>query len=139
MTKRRAIQLAKRIEAWQTHLTPLGLAAYRIESVSTTDLEGHLANVTPASDYDSVWFEFDNGFVDQCYVEGDFDKLDQIILHEWVHVAFKDYYRAIQMVEDQLSDPMIAGWKDVLEHANEALVDRMARQLYSALKDTVVL
>ena len=139
MTDKRAKKVAKRVEAWQQALPWLGMTHWTVEAVSMEDMEQHsLASVTPSSDYDRVWFTFDNTFVDECFEDDRIDRLDQVIIHEWVHVAFRDYYRAIVMVEDQLSDPMIANWKDAMEHANEALVDRLARQLYDDLKEYVV-
>lgn len=142
MTTRRTIQLAKRIEAWQRCLPQLGLRQYKIEGVTIEEhpngnAQAH-ASVIPSDYYDSAWFSFATEFVEHCYDEDDMEKLDVTIIHEWLHVAFRDYYAAIALVEDQLSPPAQEMWAKALDTPHEALVERLARQIYHAFYSDVV-
>lgn len=142
MTSRRAIQLAKRVERWQKRLLPLGLAQYTIDRVTTTDApggnDGSAACVHVTADYDRAVFEFRNDVVDWAYDNEDFEYLDQTILHEWLHVSFQDYYNSIFLVGEKLSPDANELWEEAMEHSNERLIDRLARQLYAAFKSDVV-
>lgn len=142
MTNRRSIQLAKRVEAWQKCLEPLGLAHYRIEQVTVEENpdgnERANASVTPSDLYDSAWFSFSSSFVDHCYDDDDLPKLDQVIIHEWLHVAFRDYYAAIALAEEHLSPPMREMWESALNTPHESLIERLARQLYHSFYSDVV-
>ena len=60
------------------------------------------------------------------------EELDQIILHEWMHVAMRDLDQAIEAVEDHLSYPVREVWENRVQHEREGLVDRMATALQSA-------
>jgi hypothetical protein len=142
LTSRRAIQLAKRVEAWQKRLGPLGLSQYTIDAVSTMDDPGGnemaTACVHPSANYDRCRFEFRNEDVDWAYDNDDFEYLDQTILHEWVHVAFQAFENSIELVEDSLSQGQLDIWKEAMDHSREQLIDRIARQLYAAFKSDVV-
>lgn len=142
MTSKRSIQLAKRVEAWQSHLGPLGLTQYTIDKVSTVDEPGgnpdSAACVTPSQNYDRCRFEFQNDMVDEAYESGDLAYLDQTILHEWLHVAFQRFENAIEMPHDYLAPMVSEIWEEALRQAREQLIDRLARQLYAAYQEEVV-
>jgi hypothetical protein len=142
LTSRRSIQLAKRIEMWQSWLTHLGLAHWRIEGVGVDEespgMHSANASVQPSNDYASCWFWFRGSFVDEAYDSGDMSRLDITIIHEWLHVSFRDYYSAISLAEDQLGKPLLEAWQDGMDHANEFLVEALARQLYDAYKAELV-
>lgn len=142
MTDRRAIKLAKRIEMWQTWLPHLAIGHWRIETVELSEdspgMHSANASVQPSQDYASCWFWFRESFVDEAYDSGDFNRLDITIIHEWMHVAFRDYYSAISLAEDQLGKPLGEAWEDAMSHANEFLVEALARQFYDAYKAELV-
>lgn len=129
------INLAKRVERWQKRLGPLGVAHWRIESVTITDAvpgePGALAAVQPSESYDSVRFYFDAEFIDNCN-ERD---LDETILHEWIHVAMRDLDVVIHDVEETLPPAAADFWARSIHHAREGLVDRLARQIYASHDD----
>lgn len=142
MTSKRAIQLAKRVEKWQSTLGPLGLAQYTIDRISTSDEPGgnphSAACVTPSGDYDRCVFEFRNDIVDYAYDNDDFEYLDQTILHEWLHVAFQSQQNSIELVHSYLAPMVSEVWEEQLTHELERLIDRLARQLYAAFYSDVV-
>lgn len=142
MTGRRAVQLAKRVEAWQKRLGMLGLAQYDIDRVSTTDAPGSneysAACVTPSANYDRAVFEFRNDIVDWAYDNENFEYLDQTIIHEWLHVVFQSQQNAIELVHNKLAPDVAEVWDEQLTHELERLIDRLARQIYAAFKSNVV-
>jgi hypothetical protein len=131
MTKREAVKLAKRVEKWQKRLDSLGIAHWRIEGVSIVEEmpSGQSANaaVVPSYQYDSVYFWFWREYVD----EANNKQLDETIIHEWIHVAMRDFDQAIESVDSELSAGTLASWESRLLHTREGLVDRLARQIYS--------
>lgn len=139
---KRGIKLAERVQAFQAYLGPLGLAHYEIERVSVVAAphgnHDSRAAVLTSTDYDTAIFEFRHDLVDEAYDSKDFRVLDQHILHEWVHVAFQDFHNAIYLVGDKLSPDVNEIWEEAMQHANERLVDRIARQLYDSIGSDVV-
>jgi hypothetical protein len=123
--------LAKRVEAWQKRLGPLGLQQKRIECVTLTDEvpdnDTAVAGVQPGGNYDSVRFFFAHEFLEETDDRG----LDEVILHEWLHVAMRDLDRAIDAAAYELSAGARYQWNERVHHEREALVDRLARQIYA--------
>lgn len=118
----------------------MGLTHYTIDRVSCVERdpggrEGALAAVTPSHSYDYAIFEFLNSFVDDAYDTGDFESLDSTIIHEWMHVAFQEQTNAIWLIDEQLAPAVKTIWESALENATETLIDRVAQQIYSGLKD----
>ena len=142
MTDKRQEQFIRRVEMWKKRLVALGLSNYRVDGVELSDApggnEGSSACVHASTNYDSAHFSFKNSMVDDAYNSGNFEYLDQCIIHEWVHVAFQDYYNSIFLVGDKLAPDVSAVWEEAMEHANERLIDRLARQLHGAFLADVV-
>lgn len=142
MSQARCQKLSKRVVMWGQRLDQLGLAHYRVDSVKTTDEPGDNPNsaacVTASKNYDSAHFEFRNQEVNWAYENEDFEYLDQTIIHEWLHVSFQPYYNAIFLVGDGLSADANRLWEEAMEHANEQLIERLARQIYAAFQSDVV-
>lgn len=142
MTAARCRKFAKRVEAWKARLGPLGLAHYVIDSVKITNAPGghehQGACVTPSTNYDRAVFEFRTDLVDWAYENEDFEYIDLLILHEWIHVSFVTFENAIAIAEGHMAPQAEEVWHEALDHAREQLVDRLARQLYAAFKDEVV-
>ena len=126
-------QLAKRVEKWRGRLQHLGVGHIRIECVTLCDETPGgpqaKATVQPSREYDSAHFWFTRDFIENCQEH----ELDETIIHEWVHVAMRDYDTAIEsdVVEDHLAPAAHDAWVDRVDHEREGVVDRVARQIYS--------
>jgi hypothetical protein len=137
MTSRGAVKLAKRIEFWQKRLPMLAIGHFDIKCVTTTDdvpCRGGLSAVAAVQTsvlYDSCHFYFDNDFVD----EADQHELDQTIIHEWVHVAMRDFDVSLHAVESWMPEQTYEDFKETVDQRREGFVDRVARQLYDAYKE----
>lgn len=138
------VALAERVEAWQQKLWQLGVAHWRIKAVTLTDqvprqaVRGDsppVAGVIVSSDYDTVHFFFANDYLEELEEGGlypDPDReLDETILHEWLHVAMRDFDEQLERVENWMPDATYGDFHDTLNHSREKLVDRLSRQLYS--------
>jgi hypothetical protein len=133
VTNRDAIKLAKRVEFWQHRLAALGLGHWRIGRVSIVsqdDMPGDRrakasVQCEPVYDTCDFWFEY-------SFLEGATEKeVDEVILHEWVHVFMRDLDQAVESIENALSPGVGEQWEDWVDHEREGLVDRMARQFYA--------
>lgn len=125
------IQLAKRVEAWGKRLAPLGVAHFDILRVTIGDESpsGHQnskAAVQVHDLYDNCAFFFDSDELDRMEA----DELDMTIIHEWLHVAFRDLEAAINSYEDWVPVKFQDDFEDRLNHEREGLVDRLARALF---------
>lgn len=131
MTKAEAIRLAKRIEKWRDRLIPLGLGHWRIDEVSVVDETpggpAAGATVTPSHSYDSARFWFTHSFL----ADADDRQLDETIIHEWLHVAMRDFDQAIESGEFDLASSARDRWSDWVGHEREGLIDKLARQIYA--------
>lgn len=127
MNNRDAIKLAKRIEAWQKRLEPLGVGHWRIDSVTVeeSDMATNDASVTPSWRYDSCRFWFRQDYVDNAT---DRD-LDETIVHEWLHVAMRDLDSAIESAEEQFSPAAREVWETRMVHEREAFIEHLARTI----------
>jgi hypothetical protein len=52
------------------------------------------------------------------------------IIHEWLHVAFRDFEAAISACEDWLPTRTFSDFNERLEHEREGLIDRLAVTLF---------
>lgn len=131
MTKREAIKLAQRVEAWQKRLAPLGIGHFRILAVHVVDQTpgGARANasVFTPSDYDSAEFWFKYDYVEECNEQ----ELDETIIHEWLHVAFRDLDDALEVVESWMPEATHNDFENRIDHEREGVIDRLARLIYA--------
>ena len=129
------IQLAKRVEAWGKRLSALGVAHFEITHItvgheSPSGSSDAKASVVVHDLYDSCSFFFDQYELDRM----DENELDMTIIHEWLHVAFRDWEAAVSACEDWLPARTFEDFEGRLNHEREGLIDRLARamfQLYS--------
>ena len=130
LTDRDAVELAERIEAWQQRLAPLGVTHWRF-TVETTDAvpgsPGSDAGVSCAENYDTAKFYFDNDFVDTA----DDELIDTAIIHEWIHLLFRDFDNAIELVEPWMPDATYDSFNESVRQRREAVIERLARALYA--------
>jgi hypothetical protein len=131
MTNREAIKLCKRVETWQKRLGPLGLGHFRIEEVQVSEdaPSGAAANasVHTSSYYDSVAFWFRTDHVEDSSEQ----RLDETIVHEWLHVAMRDLDASLEGLSDWIPFQTLSLWEERVNHEREGLVDRLARTIVS--------
>ncbi len=124
-----AIQLAKRVETWQHRLGPLGVGHFRIEAVHLTDEtpNGKSANASVwcPRHYDNAEFWFTHDFLEETDERG----LDETIIHEWLHVAWRDMDEALDRVEAWMPPHAYVDFEDIVNHEREGLIERAARMI----------
>ena len=125
------IQLAKRVEAWGKRLAPLGIAHFDILRVTVGDESPSgdpdaKASVQVHDLYDNCSFFFDSDELERM----DEDELDMTIIHEWLHVAFRDLEAAVAAYEEWVPSRSYGAFSSRLNHEREGLVDRLARAMF---------
>lgn len=85
------------------------------------------AGVSVHADYDLAHFYFNNSFIENTTAS----ELDETILHEWVHVAFRDYDNAVKLSKPWFPDAAWETFDRNIDHHKETIVDRMAKTLYA--------
>ncbi len=122
-----SIELAQRIEWWQGILAPLGVSHFRIERVTcceeTTSKCNAIATSRIPSHYDSVYFEFTDDFLEEATER----RLDEVIVHEWLHVAHRDVDEAMRAPRPWMAEQAYDDWVERVEHEHEGLIERLAR------------
>lgn len=119
------IQLAKRIERWGKTLASLGVAHFEftVHLVDDVPPDGSgQAAAWVSNDYDMVRFYFQHEHIEEC-TEG---QLDQTIVHEWLHIAMRDYDSVTELVETWMPEATYTQWEQMLKHEREGIVDRIA-------------
>lgn len=123
------INLAKRVEKWQRTLVELGIAHYRIEQVTITDIMPNAdhgdadASVMTSEKYDSYIIWFKDEFLERTTSR----RLDETIVHELLHVWMRDLDESLSSVEDYMSSGAHAEWTERVDHAREGMIEGMAR------------
>lgn len=122
-------RLLNRIEFWQRKLQPLGLRQWRPEVTYTEEVEGTrydaVASCSTSTHYDSVWFQFQQEYV-RTQPRW---KLDETIIHEWLHVLFRDLDAAVGYAEDYMAPQVREMWDMQVEHERERLIESLARTI----------
>jgi hypothetical protein len=121
-------RLLRRIDFWQRHLAPLGLAPYRTHVgyvEETQGKEGAAASCHNSVHYDTVWFEFRQDYVEKAEKW----QLDETIIHEWLHVLFRDYDSAVNYAGDYMSPQVREMWECQVEHELEGVIEKLARTI----------
>jgi hypothetical protein len=137
MTER---QLQKRVEHWLKALPELGLVHWRanVDIVDEPSSDAYIsakASVACSSHYDTFWMEFRREWVDD---DPDDDDVDQVIIHELMHVVMRDFDHEVDKVEEFLGCVTKELWADSVKHAREGLVERLARTLYRTSRSDMV-
>lgn len=121
------IALAERVEAWARRLPELGIAHWRIERVTMTDTmpdsPNAKASVQVSTDYDSFTIYFRNGWLEECSAT----ELDEVIVHELMHVAMRNLDHVAEGVESWMPEKTYDDWAEAFNHEREGHVDRLAR------------
>lgn len=118
-------QLRRRIQFWQKVLAPLGVGHWWIDRISLVDApfgrDGSKGAVWYSGDYDRCTFEFSHALMDEGQSE-----IDRTIIHEWLHVAFRDLDKSIEVFEDILAPQTWETADDRIDHEKEGVIDRLA-------------
>lgn len=121
--------LTKRVKFWQQKLAPLGVGHWRVDVKIVEEPQGKpnsKAAVRSSAQYDTCWMEF--AIADLAVATP--DDLDETIIHEWLHVAFRDFDHAVREgIYDNF--PRIAEdlWEARVDHEREGIIDRLARTI----------
>ena len=91
--------------------------------------DGSAACVHNMSDYDHAMMEFKREFIEE---QETWEEIDKVIIHELLHMVFRDYDEAIAQVNSHLNVPVKQIWQQGVEHELEGVIQRLALQLYAA-------
>lgn len=120
-------QIHERVVYWQGVLAALGISHWNLEYVKIVQYPGGSpsseAGVWKSDDYDTCRMEFKRSAVEEA---NEIEELDETIVHEWLHVAFRDYDEAIQSISSTLAPTISDLWDNRLEHEVEGLIERLA-------------
>ena len=120
--------LRRRVLYWQKVLATLGLSHWRVAAVEIKDdvdgKEGALAAVWPDGPYDTTHMQFRRDALPATLPDRD---LDERIVHEWLHMAFRDYDKAAQSIRNHLSAATREEWEDRCDATCERLTENLAR------------
>ncbi len=123
-------ELADRVEFWQSRLDDLGVMHWRVQNVLIKDTtpggDSAAASVWFSSTYDTCEFYFQRVYLEDV----DQERLDETIIHEWLHVAWRDLDTAVESAEKWFTE---AAWEDFqarFNHEREGAIERTARALY---------
>ncbi len=129
------VQLAERVEEWQHRLALLGVGHFRITSVTIDDetpAGPHAqASAQMSTSYDNVRMWFKHDYIEVC---GERD-LDETIVHEWLHVAMRDFDSAIDAVEAWMPKQTYDAFEERVDHEREGVVDRVSRTIVAFYYD----
>lgn len=131
MKKATPIRLAKRVERWQHRLALLGVSHFQFDVHLADELPGERrdadACVQVSGQYDTCSFWFRWSFIENCTAA----ELDQTIIHEWLHVAFRDFDDALEAAEGWMPPRTFEDYDAKVNHEREGIVERLARQLWA--------
>lgn len=124
-------ELVERVEKWQRVLAPLGLSHFRVEQIVVGEATpaGSDCNATSGlpQHYDSIHFWFTESFLE----ETDERRLDEVIIHEWLHAALRDLDEATDAAHRWMPEAVAKDYDERIEHEQEGLIDRFARLVYA--------
>lgn len=125
-------QFILRTREWQQHLMPLGLChwdiAYEFVDGEVTGERSGLdaeAEIGVSRYYDSAQMNVPLGTL-QLQPQ----HVDRVIVHELLHIAFRDLHNVETDLLAQLEPVALrVGMEDLLEHEVEGLIERLARSI----------
>lgn len=120
-------QLGKRVAHWQDILC-LGNWEFDVCIVDELGEDSEyraVASVDAMDDYDTATIKFLRDWLDNA----DEQDIDRKIVHELMHVLFRNYDHAVQSIRSQVGGQAAYVWGDRLDHEEEWLVETLARIL----------
>lgn len=112
--------LKRRVEYWQGIL---GLQAWELDVQLLDTVEGDpekMASCEASKFYESATLRFSRAVLDT-------PTADQVIVHELVHVIFRDMEEAWMVATDSMPSSTADMFTDRITHEYEGVVDRLAR------------
>jgi hypothetical protein len=109
---------------WKSRLDHLGLGHWDLTVRVVEELVDNpdaWATCEPHEMYDSAIIEFVHDIPDE--------QLDRVIVHELLHIFYRDFWRVIELPTFEVSKGEGALLRSQLRHELEGVVDRMARCL----------
>lgn len=122
--------LTRRVRYWQRTLDELGLTGWdlKVKIVEQPDGEEDSdACVTPSSVYDTAWLEFRRDRLDE--LEADGRSLDKTIVHELLHIVFRDYDAVVENATRNMGMSERFAWDAMRRHEMEGVIERLARTI----------
>jgi hypothetical protein len=124
-------QLQRHVERWARRLAPLGLSHWEffveIVSADALDSDNSDAQVQPSIKYDSAHMLFKDTFIQNAEVE----QIDKTIIHELLHLVFRDFENMIDLVTQELGVTAKELVEKTIDHEIEGVVERLTRTLHS--------
>jgi hypothetical protein len=128
-----AQEIRERVEFWTTRLASLGIGHWDFEIIvydgDIEDAPNCDATADTSDRYDSAALNFRADKVDLN--TRTLDEIDQLILHELLHVAMRDFDETIEPARWNMSPPSGTLWANSVEREREGLVERLARTIWS--------
>jgi hypothetical protein len=129
-------ELTELIEDWQDKLGTLGILHWRIKEVtigpSPPGGENANASVWSSSSYDTCEFYFKDSYIEEATQQD----VEETIIHEWLHVAWRDMDRASEAGASWFTQAAWDDWSARFDHEREGLIDRLSRAFYELHNDT---
>lgn len=120
--------LRDRVDYWVDVCEPLGLGHWRIDVEIVEEPHGKMgsnAAVQLSGYYDNATIEFASIIFEE---HGD-EEIDEIIVHELLHIVFRDFWDAVTEPEYLFGKPAWTSHYNRLDHEAEGVIDRMARSI----------
>lgn len=121
-------QLGSRVKYWQRALHDLGLQGWDLHVDAVDEPKGRPnshASVTVATHYDSAWIEF----AESALTELSNRNIDKIIVHELLHIIFRDYEAVVDEGMSALGYREQSTFEAMREHEIEGIIERLARTI----------
>lgn len=131
MDNDRLTMLQDRVDYWREVCEPLGLGHWRISVEIVDEPHGHSgsgAAVQPSEYYDSASIEF----ADVIFDTHTDTEIDEIIVHELMHIVMRDLFDALTEPQYMFGTPAWSAFRNRIDHETEGMIDRTARAIVAA-------
>lgn len=124
-------QLKKRVKYWQETLFEFGLIHWSIDVTIVDEPERRyeeapaVASVSASPHYDTAWIEFSSSWL----ADADDLHLDKTIIHELLHIVFRDYEQHSEEVQSWMPPAAWLTWSKAMSHEQEGVIERIARAI----------
>lgn len=120
-------QLTTRVERWMSELEALAIGHWRLDSLEVVDSDDFWAAVLSNGSYDRFQLRFDREFLSDTDEAG----LDEVIVHELLHVAMRDLDAALKVAFPFVPGADEGMWWERVKHEEEGLIQRLAVYIVS--------
>lgn len=123
--------LRGRIDYWRQVMWPAGLRHWIINVEIVEEPSGRpnsAAAVRSQDSYDLAEIQFSRELMDD-YSD---TEIDRVIVHELLHIVFRDLDEAISSVETWMPAATYTDFNERIDHEEEGIIDRLARSIVEA-------